>query len=79
MRIRHTTPPATVWQKWQCGAGARWTSVNHDYAGKICDFAGCGCGTAVQLMGKTADRAEAHKWFRQPPRKSVAAAGKQEA
>jgi hypothetical protein len=56
----------TVWMKFECGGGARWTSTCEDYAGKVCCFSGCNCGTVVKLTGKTTDRSEASAWFRRP-------------
>ena len=56
----------TVWKKFECGAGARWTSAYEDYAGKVCCFSGCNCGTLVKLAGETSDLNEAADWFRRP-------------
>ena len=61
----------TVWQKWQCGNGARWLSVvgspfNENLTGTICNFSGCNCGTKVQNQGQTSDVNEANQWFQRP-------------
>jgi hypothetical protein len=60
----------TVWVKFECGGGARWTSIKGpmgtNYAGEVCCFSGCNCGTKVRRIGETADRDEAHDWFRRP-------------
>ena len=57
----------TVWNKWECGGGSRWTSVvgspwSDNLRGTICNFSGCGCGTKVEHRGYMHDASE--NWFR---------------
>lgn len=71
--MNKTTQSPTVWQKWQCGGGARWTSVigspfNENLTGTICNFSGCNCGTKITDAGH-ANREEAGKWFRRPSKR----------
>jgi hypothetical protein len=58
----------TVWRKWECGGGSRWTTVvgipySDNLENTICNFSGCGCKTAVHGQGFT-DRSGAVAWFR---------------
>jgi len=59
----------TVWTKYECGGGARWTSARRwldERAGEICNFSGCGCNTPIRIAGRTSNRGEASAWFRRP-------------
>lgn len=60
-----------IWEKWECGGGARWTSVKNrdgyeNLAGTTCNFSGCNCETKVVSRGVTSDRNTAHNWFKLP-------------
>ena len=66
----------TVWQKWQCGGHARWTSVYgsplyEDLTGTICNFSGCNCGTKVTSHGHAHSAAEASRWFHRPEKARI--------
>ena len=76
---RSRLPEETVWMKFECGGGARWTSTYHNYSGEVCSFSGCNCGTLVKLAGKTSDRSEAGDWFRRPRPKFVEPTAESEA
>jgi hypothetical protein len=56
----------TVWYKYECGGGCRWTTIHEvtDAKEQKCNFSGCGCGTNIKLKGQTQDRHEAYVWFR---------------
>jgi hypothetical protein len=61
----------TVWEKWQCGGGARWTSVHNsppveNLRGTICNFSGCNCGTKVTHQGYAFTVEDASNWFYRP-------------
>jgi hypothetical protein len=67
---------ATVWQKWECGAGSRFTTVvggpfSEDLHGSICNFSGCNCGTRVKSKGYTENVAVASQWFQTPTARTV--------
>lgn len=54
----------TVWQKFECGNGSRFTSVTHDHSNEVCSFSGCNCNTHVKLIGTTRDYIEASNWLK---------------
>jgi hypothetical protein len=60
----------TVWHKFQCPGGNRWTSTltpgTSDPTGQKCEFSGCNCNGIVTYEGQTIELNDAHKWFRQP-------------
>ena len=56
----------TVWRKYQCGGGARWTSTNEELDGTICNFSGCNCLTTVRKVGYAHSVDELDGWFRRP-------------
>ena len=63
----HDNPKPTVWTKWECSGGSRWTSAHvHEVEGSICCFSGCNCGSVIRVVGKTSDVNEASEWFREP-------------
>ena len=59
----------TVWIKYECDNGARWTAVKggmcETRAGK-CRFSGCPNGHNYHRAGETTNRHEAHEWFNRP-------------
>lgn len=56
----------TKWFLFQCGKGSRFSSTKDDYAGQICDMAGCNCNTVLVKKGETLDLHKARRWFRSP-------------
>lgn len=58
----------SIWNKWECGAGTRWTTPNGgiDHEGTTCSFSGCNCNTLVKGMGQTCNVGEAREWLRKP-------------
>lgn len=62
----------TVWKKFQCGGGARWTETKvfgSTVENSICNFSGCNCKTQVKIIGTTTDINEAREWFKRPAKR----------
>jgi len=59
-----------VWQMFECDNGCRWTQVVGSVVsgtakdGDTCYFSGCKPDHKIHSKGYTADRDEAHDWFR---------------
>lgn len=70
--MKTAKPTQTIWFKYRCGGGARWTTIfppGHMLEEfDVCTFSGCHCGTKAELVGTTTDRNEASDWFRRPAR-----------
>jgi hypothetical protein len=64
-----TDTKATVWIKYECRNGNRWTAVNSyngifaDVPGR-CVFSGCDRRHTFWAVGETKDREEVNAWFR---------------
>src|SRR4051812_31912351 len=64
----------TVWLKWECDHGARWTSVkgspfSDEQDGTPCYFSGCTPGHLIHARGETTD---VHcDWFRRPQQRKA--------
>lgn len=59
----------TVWNKFKCDHGARWTATETSFDGETtgeCQFSGCQPGHKFKLIGPTSDRDEACRWFKRP-------------
>jgi hypothetical protein len=58
----------TVWIKYECEQGCRWTAMKGSFLDLItddeCNFSGCEPGHRVTVVGETTDSNEAHDWFR---------------